>query len=546
MSSFGTFSVPEPINEPVLGYTPGSPEKIALKSELARQTATQVDVPLRIGAERVETGNTSPMIMPHEHAHILGHYQEAGAAEAARAIAAAKAAAPAWGAMPWEDRAGIFLRAANLLQGEFRDRINASTMLNQSKTVHQAEIDAAAELIDFLKFNVAYMERIYREQPISVDGIRNRVEYRPLDGFVFAVTPFNFTSIAANLAAAPVLCGNTVVWKPAPTAVLSAHYTMDLFEAAGLPPGVINFIPGPATEIGATVMQDEDLAGVHFTGSTAVFKSLWGQVGSNIDHYRSYPRVVGETGGKDFIFAHKSAEPASLATAMLRGAFEYQGQKCSAASRAYIPDNLWPEVEKLITEGLATMGTGDPTDFRNFMGAVIDQRAFAKQKAAIDNARASVGKSIKKVIGGEYDDSKGYFVKPTIIVSNTPDSPTMQDELFGPILTVYIYPADKFEATLETCNNGSRYALTGAIFANDRYAVATAVERLRSAAGNFYINDKPTGAVVGQQPFGGSRASGTNDKAGSMWNLIRWLSPRTIKENFAPPRNYRYGFMDEK
>jgi 1-pyrroline-5-carboxylate dehydrogenase len=546
MSSYGTFNVPEPVNEPVQGHAPGSPEKARLKAELERQATTQVDAPLRIAGERIETGRTGNMVMPHEHGHVLGQYQQAGEAEVRRAIEAAEAARPAWAAMPWEDRAAVFLRAATLLQGEFRDRLNASTMLNQSKTVYQAEIDAAAELIDFFNFNVAYLERIYREQPISVPGVRNRVEYRPLDGFVFAVTPFNFTSIAGNLPAAPALCGNTVLWKPASTAVLSAHYTMELFEAAGLPPGVINFIPGPSSAMSQIVMNDPRLAGVHFTGSTGVFKTLWKQVGANIDASKAYPRVVGETGGKDFVFAHESADVETLAAALLRGAFEYQGQKCSAASRAYIPDNLWPQLEQRLADGIQSMTMGDPRDFRNFVAAVIDDRAFKKHKQAIDEAKSKVGGEVDKVIGGECDDSKGYFVRPTMIVANKPDYRTMCEELFGPILTVYVYPAKEFEATLEICNTTSEYALTGAIFADDRGAVATAVDALRTAAGNFYINDKPTGAVVGQQPFGGSRASGTNDKAGSMWNLIRWLSPRTIKENFAPPRDYGYPFMGEE
>jgi 1-pyrroline-5-carboxylate dehydrogenase len=544
MSRFGASPIPLPANDPVRAYAPGSPERARIEVELDRQLSGQIVTTPVIGGERIETGVTQDMVMPHQHRHVTGKCHQAREAEVERAIAAASAARPGWAALPWEDRAAVFLRAARLLQHEFRDKLNASTMLGQSKTVHQAEIDAACELVDFLRFNVSYLERIYADQPISPDHEAwNRVEYRPLDGFVFAVTPFNFTSIAANLCVAPALCGNTVIWKPAPTALLSGHYIMELFEAAGLPPGVINYVPGEASMIGTRVMADPDFAGLHFTGSTATFKLLWRQASDNLDRYRAYPRIVGETGGKDFVVAHPSADIETLSIALLRGAFEYQGQKCSAASRAYIPSNLWPQLRERLIAGIAELTMGDPRDFGNFMGAVIDARAFAKHKAAIDQAKAAIGGAVAEVFGGECDDSVGYFVRPTIIVANKPDYPTMVEELFGPILTVHVYDETKFEQTLELCDRSTPYALTGAIFAEDRSAVATAVERLRFAAGNFYINDKPTGAVVGQQPFGGSRASGTNDKAGSMWNLIRWVSPRTIKENFSPPRSWRYPFM---
>ncbi len=546
MSSFGFSIVPDPVNEPVLGYVPGSPERAELKAELERQANERVEVPLRIGSERVTTGNLGQMVAPHDHAHVLGSFHKAGPAQVEKAIETAEKARPGWAALPWEDRAAVFLRAATLLQGEWRARINAATMLNQSKTAHQAEIDAACELIDFFNFNVAYMAQIYAEQPESAPGIWNRLEYRPLDGFVFAVTPFNFTSIAGNLPSAPALCGNTVVWKPASTAVLGAHVVMDLLEAAGLPPGVINLVPGSGGDVGNPVITHPKLGGVHFTGSTEVFQGIWNQVGRNIQNYGCYPRLVGETGGKDFVYAHASADPETLAIALLRGAFEYQGQKCSAASRAYIPDNLWPQVRDALAEGVKSLTMGDVRDFRNFMGAVIDARAFTKHSAAIDEAKGKIGGDIAEVFGGECDDKKGWFVRPTVIVSNTPDSRTMCEELFGPILSIYVYPAADYEATLRLCDRTSPYALTGAILAQDRHAVAKAVDVLRSAAGNFYINDKPTGAVVGQQPFGGSRASGTNDKAGSALNLIRWMSPRTIKETFAPPRSYTYPFMDEE
>ncbi len=542
--SFGQFSVPKPTNQPVIDYAPGSPARASLKAELGRQAETTVEIMPRIGGRSIATNATAQITMPHDHGHVLGTYHKAGAAEVAQAIAAAQDARKDWGALPWEQRAAVFLRAATLLEGPFRDRLNAATMLGQSKTAHQAEIDAAAELIDFFRFNVAYLSQLYADQPISGPGMWNRLEYRPLDGFVFAVSPFNFTSIAGNLTSAPALCGNTVVWKPASTAILSGQVLMELFEAAGLPPGVINFVPGSGATVGDPVMAHRDLAGVHFTGSTGVFRGMWRTIGERIAHYRSYPRVVGETGGKDFVFAHPSADANSLANNLLRGAFEYQGQKCSAASRAYIPESLWPAVREHLADNIRAMTVGDVRDFRNFMGAVIDKSSFQNLKGAIDEARANTGSTIAEVIGGECDDSKGWFVRPTLIVSNTPDSRTMCEELFGPVLTVHVYKDAELDQAYEACATGSEYALTGAIFAEDRVAINDAVERLRFAAGNFYINDKPTGAVVGQQPFGGSRASGTNDKAGSVLNLIRWISPRTIKENFVALRNTRYPFMD--
>ncbi len=544
MSQFGASPSPTPANEPVLGYTPGSPERKRIEAELDRQLGMQIEVPLVIGGQKLTPGNTRKLVMPHRHSHVTGISHQAGEPEIAKALAEAERARGPWAAMPWEDRAAIFLRAARLLQNDFRDRINASTMLGQSKTIHQAEIDAAAELVDFFRFNVHYLERIYAEQPISpTTEAWNRVEYRPLDGFVFAVTPFNFTSIAANLPAAPALCGNTVIWKPASTAILSGHYIMELFEAAGLPPGVINFVPGPSSIVGAHAVSDPRLGGIHFTGSTSTFKTLWRQASDNLDRYRAYPRLVGETGGKDFVFAHPSADLDTLAVALVRGAYEYQGQKCSAASRAYIPSNLWPKLRERLIDTLPQIRMGDVRDFSNFMGAVIDANAFADHKGAIDEAKAKKAAEVVEIHGGEYDNSEGYFVRPTVIVVKSPDYRTMSEELFGPILTLYVYPENEFEQTLAVCDNGSPYALTGAIIAEDRAAVVRATERLRFAAGNFYINDKPTGAVVGQQPFGGGRASGTNDKAGSMWNLIRWLSPRTIKENFNAPRDWRYPFM---
>ena len=542
--SFGLSRVPEPINEPVRSYLPGSVERDQLKAAYAQLAGRTHEIPLWIGGKQVRTGRTAPLIAPHRRRHPLGVFHQAGAIEVADAITAAQAARAEWAALPWEERAAVFLRAAALLRTEFRDRLNAATMLGQSKTPHQAEIDAACELIDFFQFNVDFLTQLYREQPISAPGAWNRLEYRPLDGFVFAVTPFNFTSIAGNLPTAPALCGNTVVWKPASTAVLSGGVLMELLHAAGLPPGVINFVPGSGATVGDHVLAHRDLAGVHFTGSTGVFHQMWKTVAHNIETYGQFPRLVGETGGKDFVFAHHTADLTSLAQNLLRGAFEYQGQKCSAASRAYIPDNLWPKLREQLAEGLAEIKVGDVSDFRNFMGAVIDGRSYGKLKEAIEEARQRKGGRVDEVLGGECDDSEGFFVRPTIIVAKEPDYRTMKEELFGPVLTVFVYPADRYKETLALCDRGSEYALTGAIFAEDRAAIVTATAALRHAAGNFYINDKPTGAVVGQQPFGGSRASGTNDKAGSLLNLTRWISPRTIKETFVGLRNYRYPVMD--
>lgn len=539
----GIFNVPPPVNEPVRAYSPGSPERASLKAELARQLAEEVEIPLWIDGRAVYTGKTSPLVIPHDRSRTLGHFHQAGAAEVHAAIAAAKAAKPAWAALPWEERASIFLRAASLLQGEYRDRVNASTMLGQSKTAHQAEIDAACELIDFFRFNVAFYARALAEQPISAEGVWNRLDHRPLDGYVFAVSPFNFTSIAGNLTAAPALCGNTVIWKPASTSVRSGAVLMELLTRAGLPPGVINFLPGSGAAVGDPALADPDLAGVHFTGSTPVFKAMWRTIGENIERYRAYPRLVGETGGKDFVFAHPSADVESLAFNLLRGAFEYQGQKCSAASRAYVPASLWPELRQRLADGLSALRVGDVCDFSNFMGAVIDAASYRKQSGAIAEARAEIGGAVVEVLGGACDDKDGFFVHPAVIVVSDPGYRTMREELFGPVLTVYIYDDAHFERTLQICDQGAEYALTGAIFAEDRAAVRAACERLRFAAGNFYINDKPTGAVVGQQPFGGSRASGTNDKAGSILNLYRWMSPRTIKENFVPLRDFRYPFL---
>jgi len=540
----GVFQAPRPINEPILNYAPGSAEKRSLKAELARLASEPADVPLIIGGEEIRTGNTLALTAPHDKGLKLGVAHKAGAAEVHRAVEAATAARAEWAAMPWEQRASIFLRVGELLAGPWRDRLNAATMLGQSKTAHQAEIDAACEAIDFMRFNVHYATQLYGVQPESAPGLWNRLEHRPLDGFVFAVSPFNFTSIAANLPSAPALLGNTVVWKPASTSILSNYWLMKLFEAAGLPPGVINFVPGSGAEVGDPVVADSRLGGVHFTGSTGVFQGIWASIGKNIQSYRQYPRIVGETGGKDFVFAHASADVQGLCTALVRGAFEYQGQKCSAASRAYLPRSRWSEIRECLAAMIAEVSVGDVADFRNFMGAVIDKSSFVKQREAIEAARASSEAEV--LIGGECDDSRGWFVQPTVIEARNPRYDTMERELFGPVLTVHVYDDARFEETLDLCDGTSEYALTGAIFADDRAAVATALERLRFAAGNFYVNDKPTGAVVGQQPFGGSRASGTNDKAGSILNLLRWVSPRTIKETFVPPRDWRYPFLAEE
>ncbi len=537
----GIIDVPIPKNEPVLGYSPGSSERQELAETMTAMSQRPIDIVPVIAGRRVKTGNIGKAVKPHDHKHVLANWHRAGGRDVARAIAAAREAHTAWSRMPWESRAAIFLKAADLLAGPWRMTLNAATMLGQSKTCHQAEIDSACELIDFFRFNVHYMREIYAKQPSSSPGMWNTLEYRALEGFVFAVTPFNFTSIAGNLPTAPALMGNTVVWKPASSAVYSAWFIMQLLEEAGLPPGVINFVPGSAGEVGDPVLASQELAGIHFTGSTAVFQGMWRTVGANIAHYKSYPRLVGETGGKDFVFAHPSADADALVTGLVRGSFEFQGQKCSAASRAYIPVSLWPRVEKGLISQIAEISVGDPADFRNFMGAVIDAAAFKTIKGYVDFARRSRDASL--VTGGGCDDRKGYFIEPTVIRTKRPDFKLMREEIFGPILTVYVYPDARLDETLALCDSSSPYALTGAIFAQDRYAIVRMTDALTHAAGNFYINDKPTGAVVGQQPFGGSRASGTNDKAGSYLNLTRWTSARAIKETFVPPRHFGYPFL---
>jgi 1-pyrroline-5-carboxylate dehydrogenase len=540
-SAPGLFHPPKPANEPVKSYAPGTPERTELQERLRQLQRETIEIPLVIGGEDVQTGSTFDAVMPHEKGHLLATVHRGGAAEVERAIAAAAEAWEDWHRTSWEDRAAVFLRAAELLAGPWRATLNAATMLGQSKTAHQAEIDAACELIDFWRFNVEYMLRIYAQQPESAPGTWNRMEYRPLEGFVFAVSPFNFTSIAGNLPTSAALMGNTVLWKPASTAAYSAHFLMKLFEAAGLPPGVINLVYGSGSEIGDPALASPHLAGVHFTGSTPVFQAMWRTIGSNIANYRNYPRIVGETGGKDFIVAHPSADAAAVATAIVRGSFEYQGQKCSAASRIFAPASLWPEIKERLVEQVRSIKMGDVADFQNFMGAVIDAKSFKTQKEAIDEAKASA--NVNVLVGGGYDDSDGFFVEPTVLETEDPEFRTMREELFGPVVTTYVYPEAKYSETLELIDRGAPYGLTGAVFARERDAVELADEKLRYAAGNFYVNDKPTGAVVGQQPFGGARASGTNDKSGSMWNLIRWVSPRTIKETFVPPTDYRYPFM---
>ena len=542
MSTHGIFKVPDPHNEPVLGYEPGTLEREELRRRLDELSSQRPEIPLVIGGEEVQTGDTFEAVMPHKRSHVLADVHKGGAAEVDRAISAAAAAWEDWSRTPWEDRAAVILRAAELLAGPWRQTLNAATMLGQSKTAHQAEIDSACELIDFWRFNVQYMTRIYEEQPISSPGVWNRLEYRPLEGFVFAVTPFNFTAIAGNLPTSAALMGNTVVWKPASTAAVSAHFLMKLLEEAGLPPGVINLVYGSGAAVGDPALGSEHLAGIHFTGSTPVFQGMWKSVGDNIARYRNYPRIVGETGGKDFIVAHPSADAEAVATAILRGSFEYQGQKCSAASRVFAPASLWPQVRDRVVDEIGDMKMGDVADFSNFVGAVIDAGSFATQKEAIEEAKASGG-TAQVIAGGGYDDSEGWFVQPTVIETSDPDFRTMRDELFGPVVTAFVYDDSHYEDTLDLIDKGTTYGLTGAVFARDLDVIDATRDRLRYAAGNFYVNDKPTGAVVGQQPFGGARASGTNDKAGSMWNLIRWVSPRTIKETFVPPRDYRYPFL---
>jgi 1-pyrroline-5-carboxylate dehydrogenase len=540
----GDIRIPTPVNEPVFSYASGTPERAALKALLADMSRGSIEIPLVIGGKEIRTGRTKTAVMPHRHGHVLATWHRAGKEEARQAVAAAQEAWREWSAWRWEDRAAVFLRAAELLTTTWRHRLNAATMLGQSKTCHQAEIDAACEICDFWRFNVHFADRLFREQPVSEPGVWNRLEYRPLEGFVFAVTPFNFTSIGANLPTAPAIVGNTVVWKPASTAVLSGYSIFRLLEAAGLPPGVINFIPGDAGAISDVVLNDPGLAGIHFTGSTGVFQSMWKTVGANVDRYKVYPRLVGETGGKNFIVAHPSANRPALVTAIVRGAFEYQGQKCSAASRLYVPDTMWRDLKKEVVDLISSIPMGDPADFRNFMGAVIDQGAFDTITGYIEGARKSPDAEI--LAGGEADASVGYFIRPTLIQAKRPDYRTMCEEIFGPVLTVYVYPERRWAETLELVDQTSPYALTGAVFAEDRAVFRQAADALRFAAGNFYLNDKPTGAMVGQQPFGGARASGTNDKAGSMLNLVRWVSARSIKETFVTPSEYRYPHMDSE
>lgn len=537
------FKVPVPINEPVKNYVPGSPEREALTKRISELKSQQIEVPLIIGGEEVKTGNTQEMVIPHNHKHVLGVYHKAGKKEVDMAIEAALEARKEWANMPWEQRAAIFLKMADLLAGPWRATLNAATMLGQSKTVYQAEIDSACELIDFYRFNTYYMTQIMSDQPYSPAGMWNRVEYRPLEGFIFAVTPFNFTSIAGNLPTAPAIVGNVSLWKPASSSVYSGYWLMKLFEEAGLPKGVINYIPGSGGQVGNPVLASPYLAGIHFTGSTAVFQNMWKTVGDNISKMKYYPRIVGETGGKDFIFAHNSADVDALVVAALRGAFEYQGQKCSAASRMYVPKSVWGEFKEKFVAEVKKIKMGDVEDFTNFFSAVIDDAAFKSITKYIDYAKES--KDAEIITGGNYDDSKGYFIEPTTIVTTDPKFKTMQEEIFGPVLTIYVYEDEKFDEALDLCDTTSPYALTGAVWAKDRYALIKMSDKLKNAAGNFYINDKPTAAVVGQQPFGGGRASGTNDKAGSAMNLMRWVSARTMKETFDPPKDWKYPFMQK-
>lgn len=537
------YSVPVAINEPVKSYAPGSVERETLLNEYFRMYNDHVDVPMYIGDQRVFTDNKKKLSPPHDHAHTIGTSNYGTDREVRQAIGAAMEARKKWANMSWEHRASIFLKAADLLAGPFRAKLNAATMLAQSKNVMQAEIDAACELIDFFRFNVQYMSQLYKEQPESLPGMWNRLEHRPLEGFIFALTPFNFTSICANLCAAPAMMGNVVIWKPAETQIYSAQVIMELFEAAGLPKGVVNMVTVSGREISNVVFQDKNFAGLHFTGSTDVFRTLWKGIGNNIEKYRSYPRIVGETGGKDFIVAHKSAVASEVATAISRGAFEFQGQKCSAASRAYIPSNIWDDVKSQIISDAKSFKMGSPEDPTNFINAVISEKAFDSIASYIDFAKNAADAEI--ITGGNYDKSKGYFIEPTIIVTSDPKFKTMVEEIFGPVITIFVYEEDKWEETLSLVDDTSEYALTGAILSVDRYAAEYATKVLENAAGNFYINDKPTGAVVGQQPFGGARGSGTNDKAGSILNLLRWVSPRTIKETFVPATDYRYPFLEK-
>jgi len=540
----GYFSYPLPTNEPVYNYAPGSPERAALKKTLEELKSKQVDVPMYIGSEEVRTGNLKAIRPPHEIGRTLGHFHEGDGSHVSQAIDAALSAKEAWTNINWEERAGIFLRAADLISTKYRYHMNGTTMLGQSKNVYQAEIDSACELIDFLRFNVHFLSEIYKQQPISSVGMHNRMEWRPLEGFVLAITPFNFTAIGGNLPTSAAMCGNVVVWKPAHTQIYSAQMFMRILKEAGLPDGVINLIYVDGPTLGKTCFAHKEFAGVHFTGSTGVFNNMWKTIGENVSNYRSYPRIVGETGGKDFVIAHKSANADVVATALLRGAFEFQGQKCSAASRAYLPSNIAEEVKQLLVDGIASFKIGGVEDFGNFINAVIDEKSFDKITSYITNAKNNNDASL--IAGGEFDKSKGYFIHPTVIEAKKPDYVSMCEEIFGPVLSIHVYDENKFEETLGLVDTTSPYALTGSVIAQDRYAIELATHKLRNAAGNFYINDKPTGAVVGQQPFGGARASGTNDKAGSMLNLYRWLSARSIKETFVPPTDYRYTFLKEE
>ncbi|MBW6499198.1 MAG: L-glutamate gamma-semialdehyde dehydrogenase [Bacteroidales bacterium] len=538
------FYFDRPANEPIFPYTEGTPERIALEKEIERQSSIEVEIPLIIGGQEIRTGKTGKVTMPHDHGHVLATYHMAGEKEVQMAIDAANQAHQQWAVMSWVERASITLKVAELLSKKHRYLINAATMVGQGKNAFQAEIDAVCETIDFIRFNAHYVSEIYNDQPHSEIGNLNRLEYRPLEGFVFAVSPFNFTAIASNLVLAPAVMGNTVIWKPSTTSLLSNYYLMKIFKEAGVPDGVINFVPGPGAMVGDIVLNNKDLGGVHFTGGNTTFNHIWKTVANNLENYRSYPRVVGETGGKDFVFVHPSADVDEVATALVRGAFEFQGQKCSAASRAYIPESLWDSIKRRIDRNLKLIQKGDPKEFCNFVNAVIDEKAFDRIMGYIDKARDS--KDAEIIFGGTGDKSKGYFIDPTVILAKDPHFITMEEEIFGPVLSIHVYPDDKFEETLQLCDNTSPYALTGSIFSKDRYATVKACATLRYSAGNFYINDKPTGAVVGQQPFGGSRQSGTNDKAGSHLNLLRWINPRTIKETFLPPTDFRYPFMHEK
>lgn len=538
------FYFDRPSNEPVYTYTENSPERLALEKEIERQSHTEVEIPLIIGGKEIKTGKTGKVVMPHQHGRVLATYHMAGEKEVHMAIAAALEAHRQWAVMSWVERVSITLKVAELLSKKYRYLINAATMIGQGKNAYQAEIDAVCETIDFIRFNAHYVSEIYNDQPHSEIGNLNRIEYRPLEGFVFAISPFNFTAIASNLVLAPAVVGNTLVWKPSTTSLLSNHYLMKIFKEAGVPDGVINFIPGSGSMIGDVALNHKDLAGVHFTGGTNTFNQIWKTVANNVENFRSYPRLVGETGGKDFVFVHPSADADEVATALVRGAFEYQGQKCSAASRAYLPKSLWDSVKRRIDRNMKLIQKGDPKDFCNFVNAVIDEKAFDRIMGYIEKARSSADAEI--IFGGQGDKSTGYFIDPTVILAKDPHFITMEEEIFGPVLTIYLYADEDFEKTLELCDQTSPYALTGSIFSKDRYATVKACATLRYAAGNFYVNDKPTGAVVGQQPFGGSRQSGTNDKAGSYLNLLRWINPRTIKETFLPPTDFRYPFMHEK